>query len=218
MTPAEIASRLPAPPELERLSLAIAALDAIMSPEWADRYFSFDPRWDPTQRMASLRNGSGDNYFIVFDPAGTVVRVFDHESELSPWTTPDGGIAPGILDGFPGALQGIIDEPAFRTAGRPSTDLTFAAWRLRGATSWSSGSVDDDGGATQLLAVVLDGTPHAYRSYAADYFGDDPGDDVNSFYGMKPADVESVRRLNPDADATAVLSELAAMGYPIRRV
>lgn len=218
MTPAEIAARLPAPPELERLSLVIAALDAIMSPEWADRYFSFDPIWDPSQRMASLRNGSGDNYFIVFDHAGTVVRAFDHESELSPWAKPDGSLAPGLLDGFPSALQAIIDEPAFRTAGGPSTDLTFCAWRVSGASSWSAGTIDDDGGATVLLAVLLDGTPHGYRAYAADYFGDDPGDDVNSFYALEPADVEAVHRVNPEANATAVLSDLASIGYPVRRV
>lgn len=117
---------------------------------------------------------------------------------------------------FRGVLQAIIDEPAFRTAGGPATDLTFCAWRLTGATSWSVGAIDD-GGATDLLAVLLDGTPRSYRSYAADYFGDDPGDDVSSFYRLQPADVDAVRRLNREADATAVLSELASIGYPIRQ-
>jgi hypothetical protein len=94
MTPAEIALHLPPPRHLERLSLSLAALDAVMSPEWEYRYYSFDPGWSPTQRMASMRNGSGGQYFIVFDPVGTVVRAFDHESALSPWNQPDNMLAP----------------------------------------------------------------------------------------------------------------------------
>ncbi len=34
-------------------------LDAIMSPDWELRYFSFDSRWSPTEEMVSMRNGSG---------------------------------------------------------------------------------------------------------------------------------------------------------------
>jgi len=41
----DVAARLPDPDALERLSVSIAALDAALSPEWENRYFSFDPRW-----------------------------------------------------------------------------------------------------------------------------------------------------------------------------
>jgi hypothetical protein len=47
-------------------------LDAIMSPEWEWRYYSFDSRWGPGEEMASMRNGSGDAYSIVFSSAGRV--------------------------------------------------------------------------------------------------------------------------------------------------
>ena len=215
MRAAELASRLPPPPQLERLSLAIAALEAVVSPEWEYRYFSFDPAWSAIERMASMRNGSGDQYFIVFGPLGTVVRAFDHESPLSPWAQPDGGLVAGLLDGYPSELQAVIDEPAFSTAGGPVTDLTFCAWRLDADEQWRAGTVEDDGGAADLLAVVIDGTPDGYRSFARDYYEQDPGEAVAAFYAMAPADAALVRRMNPEADAADVLAELGEMGYPV---
>ena len=64
----DVATRLPDPDALERLSMSIAALDVALSPEWESRYFSFDPRWTAHERMASMRNGSGDAYLLCSQP------------------------------------------------------------------------------------------------------------------------------------------------------
>jgi hypothetical protein len=218
MSARSVAARLPAPTVLERTSLAIAALDAVMSPDWDMRYYSFDPRWSPDERMASMRNGSGDSYNIVFGPAGWVVRGFDHESDLSPWGRPDGSVAPGILDEFPAALRSAIDEPAFRTEGGPVTDLTFCAWRLPGDEAWSAGPVDDVGGSAEwLLDVVLDGAPEGYQRFAAEYYEVDvPADVVAAFYALRPADGALVTSLGVEVDVTTVLTELREMSYPVQ--
>jgi hypothetical protein len=211
----ELAHRLPPPAELEARSLGVAALDAVLSPEWEYRYFSFDPKWSPTERMASMRNGSGDSYNIVFGPSGTVVRAFDHESELSPWGRDEGDIAEGILDGFPAELRSVIDEPAFRTEGGPATDLTFCAWHTNGASAWNAGPIPDDGSAADLLAVVLDEAPTAYCSYAAEYFERDvPPDVVAAAVAGHSFTLEMCRRLNPEVDPQGRLADLASFGYP----
>jgi hypothetical protein len=44
---------------LRRLTRSLAMLDAIMSPEWESRYYSFDSHWGPGELMASMRNGQG---------------------------------------------------------------------------------------------------------------------------------------------------------------
>lgn len=56
---------------LERICKGIAALDAMLWEEWQDRYYSFDHAWNTSagQRMASMRNGEGDEWFMVFDSA-----------------------------------------------------------------------------------------------------------------------------------------------------
>jgi len=216
MTAEDVARRLPDPATLERLSLSIAALDAVLSPEWDFRFFSYDREWSPGQRLASMRDGSGNDYRMLFSDDAAVVRAFDHESDLSPWGRDDGSLIPGLLDRYPDSLRFFIDEAAFRTPGAPGADLTFCAWRLAGPGPWLVGSIEDDGGAAELLDVVLDGTAHGYRRYAIDYFEVDPGVEViNAFLTLHPADPAVVTRLNPEADPVETLAELRSMGYPV---
>ncbi len=50
-----------------------------MSPEWEYRYYSINSKWDEGEMMASMRNGSGDEYFILFDSHGAIMKGFDHD-------------------------------------------------------------------------------------------------------------------------------------------
>src|SRR5215218_10310749 len=50
---------IPDIPSLKKLSQSLAMLDAIMSPEWDYRYYSFDSKWAAGEMMASMRNGCG---------------------------------------------------------------------------------------------------------------------------------------------------------------
>ena len=61
---------------IERVSQSIAVLDAILSPEWDYRFFSFNAAWDPAnrERMASMRDGSGDEYFAVFSLVSGILK------------------------------------------------------------------------------------------------------------------------------------------------
>lgn len=70
---------------LKKLSQSLATLDAIMSPEWDYRYYSFNSNWATGEMMASMRNGSGDEYFILFNSQGAIMKGFAHESAMSPW-------------------------------------------------------------------------------------------------------------------------------------
>jgi hypothetical protein len=40
----------------------MAILEAVLSPEWEHRYHSFNDHWSEKESMASMRNGSGDEY------------------------------------------------------------------------------------------------------------------------------------------------------------
>ena len=62
---------------LRRLSQSLAMLDAIMSPEWDYRYYSFNSKWAENEMMASMRNGQGEEYFILFDSHGAIMKGFD---------------------------------------------------------------------------------------------------------------------------------------------
>jgi hypothetical protein len=66
VTAHDLAGALPAITELRERCQAFVALDAMLSPEWEWRYYSFDAHWAPGEQMASMRDGSGDAWSIVF--------------------------------------------------------------------------------------------------------------------------------------------------------
>ncbi len=216
MTARATAARLARPADLERVSRAVAALDVVLVPESYFRLFGYQPNWSPGQRLATMDNGSGDEYQIVFQDDAAVVRVFDHESDLSPWTNPNGELAAGLLDGFPTRLRPIIDEPAFRSGVGPAVELTFCAWWVPQEGRWASGTTATDGGASELLEVVLDPRPSSYCKYATNYLEVDVDPQaVEAFYDLRPTTPFALRALNPDVDLSVAFAELRAMDYPI---
>src|SRR5687767_7641093 len=109
-------SELCPPEQLCKLMISLAILDEIMSPEWEYRYYSFDPKWAENLEMASMCNGSGDEFFIVFSPVGAVIKGFAHESPMSPYRIENPSeldIWPGIYNQLPGNLRHLVDDIAF---------------------------------------------------------------------------------------------------------
>jgi len=87
-------------------------LDAILSPEWEYRSHSFNSKWAPGEEMASMRDGSGDGYFILFTEAGAILTGFSHESQV--WQgLLEQGRPPSIFDGIPDEFESFLTEPAF---------------------------------------------------------------------------------------------------------
>ena len=72
---------LPPPVELERVCRGLAVLDAVLCEDWEMRYYSFNAGWNKKgkERMASMRNGEGDEWFLVFAGAGAFFKAFWHE-------------------------------------------------------------------------------------------------------------------------------------------
>lgn len=218
MSAAPVAARLPDIAALRRWSVSLALLDAVMSPEWQWRYFSFDPEWAPGEAMASMRNGSGDEYSIVFSDAGAYIRGFDHESPLSPWAQSPPGLVPGLVAGVPPSLRANITEPAFSIGGISA--ITVCMWREPGDHGWHWGEPDDaasageDGGASWLFQE-LDGEPSTYVAFAEEYYerSVEPGP-VEQLFAFEPLVPDIVRRLNPEADVAVAVEEARRIGYP----
>jgi hypothetical protein len=116
-------SILPDVVTLRRKAQSLALLDAIMSPNWQYRYYSFNSKWGTDEMMASRKNGSGDELYILFSPFGAILKGFDHESLMSPWTREDQSLWPQVFDGVPMVFKHFLGEPAFDI---PNT--TFCVW------------------------------------------------------------------------------------------
>lgn len=218
MSVAALAARLPDPATLERWCVALAVLDVVMYDQADMRCYQYDSHWSDTERHASMSDGGGDEYSIIFSPAGTYIRGFDHESALSPWTNDPPSVFPGLTDNVPAALRQHVDEPAFTVSDVPSISVCLR--REQHAMAWSFGIAtsdmepDADGGATALFST-LDGNPATYAEFANDYYEVEvPTDAVAHVMHGHPLNEAVIRALNPEADVDTVLAETREIGFP----
>jgi hypothetical protein len=234
---------LPSINDLRRLCQSIATLDAILSPEWQWRYYSFNCHWTVGTMCASMRNGSGDDFFIHFSPVGALIKGFAHEYDMSPWSMVSRsyhggapGLWPGITDNVPTEFRAALQEPAFMWEA-----TTFCVWRTYGDDRWRVGDIefppfgcclqhdgvllvgcvaDPDG--SNFLLSILDGNPQTYKEFADQYFGQEDGGPndhpltlIKHVFQQLPLTEEIVQQLNPKTHLAELEIEIyETIGYP----
>lgn len=202
-------ANLPDVDGFRRAAQALAALDAILSPEWEARYFSFDARWSEEHQLASMRDGSGDHWFAQIGRDGIVVHGLAHECEDFVRGEPK----PWVFRHLPRELGAtFLAEPAFDTA-----NSTYCLWRAANATQWSRGPVPAtarDDGAHDQLQLLWSGAV-GYRDWAEEYYEARLElADVEALFRHEPVTLERARRMNPAIDFVALQKELSAIDYP----
>ena len=205
---------LPAIPALRNLTRAIATLEAIIEPDWEFRYYSFNSKWSADRQMASMRNGQGDEWFLVFAPQGAFLKGFDHESPMSPWGNDHHQIWPGVLDQVPPEYSEFLREPAFSIQ-----DTTFCVWRTMDDPSWNRGNInypqDPDPDGSEWMLNVLDGNPETYQRWAQEYYEREiPMKAIKDCYASKPITREIVALLNPQSSLETLAKDLEEIGVP----
>ncbi|MEU8674586.1 hypothetical protein [Streptomyces sp. NPDC048560] len=218
----DVARHMPGISALSDLCRAMAMLDAILCREWADRWHSYDAQWSASGEqpleVASMRNGSGDEYSIVFSPDGVYARGFDHESPMSPYV--DDVLWPGVLDDVPAVFQRFVEEPSFGDeSGVPL--VTACLWRETSDSAWRTGDIDlpEEGegadGADYLFQLLVAGTPEAYLEWAEDYYEItlDPAA-VRHVYDLRPLTADVVAALNPEIALDDLADDVKETGYP----
>ncbi|MFF3685917.1 hypothetical protein [Streptomyces sp. NPDC002187] len=202
-------------PDLRNLCRSIAVAEVVLNPG-AYRCYSFDAKWSETEEIFSMRNGSGDEFDIVFSPAGAYIRGFDHESPMSPYA--DDSVWPGVLDSVPEVFRAYVQEPAFTDEDMPR--VTFCLWREADDDRWHTGRIDfpagsDPDGSEWMLDLLVDRTPEVFKSFAEDYY-ERPVDleAVRHIYEQGPLRQDVVVQLNPDVSLSDVTKVAEAMGYP----
>ena len=192
--------------------MALAMLDALLSPEWESRYYSFNRRWSPESgtRMASMRNGSGDDFFILFFPDGSAaLKGFAHESRAL-----DGKSSslPGVFDGLPERFAAFANEPAFSMEA-----TTFCLWSEGGP--WQRSRVINAtkiaaDGSGELLALLA-GSPADYVAFARDYFEREVAEEaVARFYALEVLTSDLASSLHEEASLDPIAEDIDQIGYP----
>lgn len=201
---------MPAPDALRRICQSLAVLDAIISPEWEYRYYSFNSEWSSAEQMASMRNGQGDHWFALFANAGVAIHGLAHESPMftpgKPW--------PGVFDDLPSEFrENFLLEPAFDTR-----NSTFCIWRLAADQRWNRGELsfapgEDPDGSAELLSI-LKGRPEQYVAFADEYYEVDlPIAAVEHVYRHGKLTDELVKSLNPELTLEAIESDVREIAY-----
>lgn len=205
------AAQLPEIEKLRKKCQALAMLDALICPEWEYRYFSFNSRWADGLEMASMRNGQGDDWFLLFSDAGAALKGFAHESEV---VAPD--FSKRLKEVVPQDFRAFLEEPAF------SMDhATFCYWRRATDSSWSSvfgidkADADIDDGSNDLLTLVMEGAA-AYKKYASEYFEFEARIEmIEAVFEHAPLTSALVQAFNSDLDMVEAVEFADEISYPI---
>jgi hypothetical protein len=201
-------SALPDPAVLEQLCRRLALVDAILCREWEFRYYSFNGAWDAAagQRLGSMRDGHGDEWFAVFQAEGVFLRGFAHEAPVRN--------VPGLFEGVPAPLEPLVHEPAF------GDDTTFCCWNV--GEGWRRGvnvlpALADQDGSAQLLAILID-DPVACKAHVLDYHERDvPLEALRRIYADEPLDEALLAALAPEVTLAELAEDLAEIGWPVRQ-
>lgn len=177
-------------------------LDAILSPDWGDRYYSFNAAWSAGEQLASMRNGSGNDWFIVFTDTGTYGRAFDHEAPG----------APTLFTPVPTIFTPFTTEPAFSDHnGSPIATAIF--WREPTDPTWGISATNN--GNPDLFELLIEGTPEAYTTWAEDYYDTQISPTaVQHAYALKPLTTEIIALLNPETTLPDLAADITEIDYP----
>ena len=197
---------------LRRITQSLAMLDALASRECEFRCYSYNSKWGAGEEMASMRNGSGDDWFLLFNSYGAALKGFAHESPLAASSS----IAELIQTHVPAGFSSFLNEPAF-TMNR----ATFCLWCRCGEPAWSvvatashpsSESID---GSLELLRL-LDGEAVSYHQWAESYFECTiPLHAVQALYEHRPLDADLIHAINPNLSLSDASSDAIEIGYPL---
>jgi hypothetical protein len=195
---------LPSILEIRRLTQSLAMLDAILCPEWEYRYYSFNSAWGPGEEMASMRNGQGDDWFLLLDATGAALKGFAHE------LADDLLLPQNIQARVPADFASFLREPAFSMQ-----QATFCYWRRANDPSWSkvSSALTEDG-SDDMLGPLVSGAS-GYKEWAEGYYEVSVSlDAVATLFSHQPLSDSVIRALNPDADMNSTYADAGEIGYP----
>ncbi|MFB7912615.1 hypothetical protein [Streptomyces sp. NPDC056061] len=209
----ETAARLPGPVELRAHLRALALLDAAIGDDPRFCCYTFDTARGPGKEAASMKNGAGDEFSVLFTPAGVLIIGFDHESEMSPYGTDDEQVWPGVIDEVPAALSPLLNEPAFFDEGLDAPRITVCLWWETGDTVWRTGSAivfppgnEDPDGSGFLFHLLADRSPETVQAHFESYYERPvPLDAVRHVLAGVPLTPTIAAALNPAAVADAAL-------------
>lgn len=142
--------------KLREACKAMAVLDAILSPEWVYRYYSYDSHWSENEELFEMRNGEGGQMLILFREEGAVINGYTSE------------MAESNKEALTNQLPAVFEEFIF---GEPvsSSGTTFCVWTTADG-NWQTGILPTEDDYSEELLSAMDGQPETYLKWASIYY------------------------------------------------
>ncbi len=195
---------------VERSLNAMAKLDIILIPKKASFLRTVAYSKEADNRRAAVDNGSGDSLLAIFSESGSMLKGFDHESELNQFAADewDNGFFERVYAGAPNALRSLLSEDDI-------DNTTFCMWCCNGSAMWEQNEEpaddDDDGGRGFLLGYVHQ-TAESWCDWAKYYYEQEYDISiVEKIYSGADITAEDMLKLNPKCITDEALREIAAI-------
>jgi hypothetical protein len=201
-------SRLPAPPELERLMQSLAMLEVLVEPDWDFRFYSFYAGWSDGAGMGWRRDRSRLELFALFADEGCFIKGYDPEAAVA-------DVDPAL---FYRQVPAEFADAAGEVAFTPE-DVTFCLWRTRSDPVWQRAVVpaySEGRDGSEGLLSPLDGDPASYLGFLEARFGRAPdAPAVAAVYAHCPLTLEFSDALGGMGEWDDLVREAREIGYPV---
>jgi len=197
---------IPSPNILKQNCKSISTLEAIISPEWSYRYYSYQKDWSDTEEFCEMRDGSGNHMLIIFESNNVAINGFAHESKMIGQKE--------ILSNLPAVFHEFIFGEPVKSIG-----TSFCIWQTESDKKWQIGNIQFStdnykDGSTELLQL-LDGNPLTYKNWSEEYY--EKEFDLNlikKIYSGAILTKQLVTQINPELnDFEKLKSDLNDIGY-----
>ncbi|WP_324671867.1 hypothetical protein [Hymenobacter sp. GOD-10R] len=198
---------LPDQAKLQAICKAVAVLDALNSPEYEYRYYSYNKDWAEGEEVFEMQDGEGDQMLILFRAQGCVINGYAFEYEETDKRQLTRGL-PDVFDEF------IFGEPV------NSIGTTFCIWYTP-KDKWQIGQLEIDEDGSENFLDIFDGNPQTYIDWASEYYDEDQEkpapslEAVTSVYQGKTLIKELALAIVPHVEDWQQLEkDLQEIGYP----
>ncbi|NTV78935.1 MAG: hypothetical protein HGA25_07355 [Clostridiales bacterium] len=198
-----ILNKLPDVKECKNKLKQLAAFDAVFSPEWENRYYSYDSLWYEGEEMASMRNGRGEHYFILFTDEKILMKGLERQSKCL--SMKDFGKDMNL----PEILYQFMEQVAFLP-----DETSFCIWKF-GQGAWNSITKITEN-ELKILGVLLI-SPEQYVQWVEDYYEITLSvEEVAALFQENVLHKKTCLQWNPHLDWDAFQKEAKEIGMIVR--
>ncbi len=202
LEPLENINQLPSIAEMIKISQSLAILDAILMPEWEYRYFSYNKSWNNKQYMASMRDGEGSHYYILFDEnnkqPSCLGKIYDRDQSI------DDKVYSMVnkLEIF----KTFLEEVAFE-----NDKASFYFHFDQKSNQWRAIPKEKN---IPFLGIMKN-KQKEYIQWAEEYYETKiDAKVVTEIFEFKRLDERMISNLNPNIDLNDLLKDINEIGYP----